>query len=75
MVAAGGAPVYDANGAIVSGSASLTGSAVSTPFTVADSGFGPQQVLMLFSALLLIAAVAVPPLLSTRLRRPPEPRP
>ena len=75
VVAAGGAPVYDANGAIVSGSASLTGSAVSTPFTVADSGFGPQQVLMLFSALLLIAAVAVPPLLSTRLRRPPEPRP
>ncbi|MBC7723588.1 MAG: phosphate ABC transporter substrate-binding protein PstS [Burkholderiaceae bacterium] len=72
-VATGDAAVYDANGALVSGTSALSGSAVSTPFTVADSGIGPQQLLMLFAALLLIAAIVLPPFVSKRLRRPVDP--
>ena len=71
-VVAGAAPVYDANGAIVSGSAVASGStltAASSPFTLSDSGWGGQQYVMLFAAILLLAAVIVPPVLSKRLKR------
>ncbi|MEL4320230.1 phosphate ABC transporter substrate-binding protein PstS [Leifsonia sp. YIM 134122] len=60
---------YDANGDLVSGSASVAGAAVSAPFTVDDSGWGTPQILMSVAAALLLAATLLPPLLSRRLRR------
>ena len=65
--AASDTPLYDANGALLSGSP--TGGAVSSPFTLADSGFGWQQYLMLFAGILVVAAVALPPVFSRRLKK------
>lgn len=68
--AAGGAAVYDADGNLISGGdGSVAGAAVASPFSLEDRGWGWQQTVMLGAVLLLIAAVAVPPLLSPRLRR------
>ncbi len=66
--ATGGDAVYDANGNLVSGSALAGGTAVSSPFTLAEEGWGPPQFMMLAAGLLLLAAVVVPPLISPRLR-------
>ena len=67
----GGAAVYDENGALVSGGGGVGNAvAVSSPFTVADSGLGAQQGVMLGAALLLIAGIVLPPLVSKRLKRP-----
>ena len=59
--------VYDSNGALVSGG--VSGGAVSSPFTLADSGFGGSQFVMLFAGILVVAAVALPPVFSKRLKR------
>ena len=59
--------VYDSNGALVSGG--VSGGAVSSPFTLADSGFGGSQFVMLFAGVLVVAAVALPPVFSRRLKR------
>jgi phosphate transport system substrate-binding protein len=68
--AGGAAPVYDENGALISGGGSaVAGAAVSSPFTLPDPGMGPQQWLMVAAGILLLAAVIVPPLASRRLRR------
>ena len=64
----GDAALYDENGALLAGSTSL-GGAVSSPFTLGDSGFGGSQFIMLFAGILVIAAVALPPVLSKRLRK------
>lgn len=64
-----GAAVYDADGNLISGNGAVAGAAVSSPFTVGSEGWGWQQSVMLCAVLLLIAAVAVPPFLSPRLRR------
>ena len=66
--ATGEAALYDENGALLAGSSSL-GGAVSSPFTLGDSGFGGSQFVMLFAGILVIAAVALPPVLSRRLKR------
>ncbi|GAA1954095.1 phosphate ABC transporter substrate-binding protein PstS [Agromyces allii] len=66
---------YDANGNLVSGGSSTTaGLAVSSPFTLADPGWGPAQLLMAAAGILLLVAIVVPPLTSRRLResRPPK---
>jgi len=63
-----GTPVYDENGNAVSGSTGTGEAATSTPFTLPDQGMGTSQWLMVVSALLLVAAVVVPPLVSRRLR-------
>ncbi len=42
--------------------------ATSSPFTLPDQGMGSSQWLMVVSALLLVAVVVVPPLVSRRLR-------
>lgn len=44
------------------------GTAASSPFTLPDPGMGGAQWLMVASALLLVAAVVVPPLVSARLK-------
>lgn len=67
--ATGTDPVYDANGNLISGSAS-GGAAVSSPFTLASSSWGPAQTGMLVAGVLLLGAVAVPPLLLGARRRP-----
>lgn len=67
--AAGGSATYDANGALVSGSAGSGTAAVSTPFALASSTMGPQQLTMLAAGLLLVLAILLPPLLSRRLKR------
>ena len=68
--AAGGEPVYDANGNLVSGVAAGGGaSAVSSPFTLADGGWGTPQFIMLAAGVLVVAAIHVPPLVSRRSRR------
>jgi phosphate transport system substrate-binding protein len=64
----GDAAVYDENGALLSGSTSL-GGAVSSPFTMSDSGFGGAQFVMLFAGILVVAAVVLPPVLSKKLKR------
>lgn len=64
-----GAAVYDADGNLISGNGAVAGAAVSSPFTVDGEGWGWQQSVMLCAVLLLIAAIAVPPFLSPRLRR------
>jgi phosphate ABC transporter phosphate-binding protein len=62
-----GDAVYDENGALVSGG--LSGAvAVSSPFTLKDPGFGPQQWVMLVALLLLVAGIVLPPFLSRRLK-------
>ncbi|WP_291057734.1 phosphate ABC transporter substrate-binding protein PstS [Herbiconiux sp.] len=65
----GAAPVYDENGALVSGGTAVAGAAVSSPFTLPDAGMGPQQWLMVAAGVLLLGAVIVPPLASRRLKR------
>lgn len=70
--AAAGDAVYDANGALLSGSTG--GGAVASPFTFPDPGVGPQQGVMLGAGLLLIAAIVLPPFLSRRLKGPSRPR-
>ena len=67
--AASAEPLYDANGNLISGSSTTAGAAVSSPFTLADAGWGPAQLLMCAASVLLLAAIAVPPLTSRRLRR------
>lgn len=66
--ATGGDAVYDANGDLVSGSSLGGAAAVSSPFTVADSGWRWSQTGMLAGVLLLLAAIALPPLLVRRKR-------
>jgi phosphate transport system substrate-binding protein len=65
----GAAPVYDENGALVSGGGANAGAAVSSPFTLPDPGMGPQQWLMIAALILVLTAVIVPPLASRRLKR------
>lgn len=66
--AAAGA-VYDEYGNLISGGAAgAVGGAVSSPFTLAATGWGPQQALMLAAALLLLAAMVVPPLVWPKLK-------
>jgi phosphate transport system substrate-binding protein len=66
-VAAGGEPVYDANGNLVSGSASgVAAAAVSSPFTLAEDGWGTPQFVMLAAGVLVVAAILVPPLMARR---------
>jgi phosphate transport system substrate-binding protein len=65
----GGTPVYDENGALVSGSnGGGGGSAVAKPFTYPDPGVGPGQLIMLGAGLLLVASVVLPPTLFRRLK-------
>ena len=61
-------PQYDENGNVVSRASGTGEAATSTPFTLPDQGMGTSQWLMVVSALLLVAAVVVPPLVSRRLR-------
>ncbi|MCT2084930.1 phosphate ABC transporter substrate-binding protein PstS [Microbacterium enclense] len=68
-----GDAVYDANGNLVSGSAASGGggvaaAAVSSPFTLAEDGWKAPQWLMLAAALLLIAAIVLPPVGFRRMR-------
>ncbi|WP_395244610.1 phosphate ABC transporter substrate-binding protein PstS [Agromyces sp. MMS24-K17] len=65
---ADGEAMYDANGNLISGS-TVAGSAVSSPFTLADTGWGTPQLLMTVAAGMLLVAIALPPLFSRRLRR------
>jgi len=62
-----GDAVYDSSGNLISGGSG--GSALASPFVVNAEGWGWQQSVMLGAVLLLIAAVAIPPFLSGRLRR------
>ncbi|PJJ64986.1 phosphate ABC transporter substrate-binding protein PstS [Compostimonas suwonensis] len=72
--AAGDAPVYDENGALVSGGGSgVRGVAAATPLALPDTGWGLQQTIMLLAGILLVVAVAVPPLVSRRLKRASPP--
>jgi phosphate transport system substrate-binding protein len=64
----GGDALYDENGVLLSGSSSL-GGAVSSPFTLPESGFGSAQIIMLVAGVLVVAAIVLPPVLSRRLRR------
>ena len=62
-------PVYDANGNLVSGTANAVGAAaVSSPFSLPEEGWGPQQWVMLAAGVLLLLAILLPPVLSRRLR-------
>jgi phosphate ABC transporter phosphate-binding protein len=65
----GDAAVYDAEGNLISGNGAVAGAAVSMPFTLDSGAWGWQQSVMLGAVVLLIAAVAVPPFLSPRLRK------
>lgn len=66
---AGTTGTVDENGNVVPGSSTGTGeAATSSPFTLPDQGMGSSQWLMVVSALLLVAAVVVPPLVSRRLK-------
>jgi phosphate ABC transporter phosphate-binding protein len=72
--AVGGDAVYDANGNLVSGSAASgsggggVAAAVSSPFTLAQDGWRAPQWLMLAAAVLLLAAIVLPPLSFRRTR-------
>jgi phosphate transport system substrate-binding protein len=72
--AVGGDAVYDANGNLVSGSAASgsggggVAAAVSSPFTLAQDGWKAPQWLMLAAAVLLLAAIVLPPLSFRRTR-------
>lgn len=61
---------YDENGVLISSVGGVTGQALSAPFTLREADWGWQQSVMLASALLLIAAVVLPPVLWRRLRNP-----
>jgi len=61
------AAVYDATGALVSGGGG--GGAVAKPFALANTGWQPENSVMLFAVVLLLAAVLLPPFLSRRLKR------
>ncbi|SFR82603.1 phosphate ABC transporter substrate-binding protein, PhoT family [Agromyces sp. CF514] len=65
----GSEAVYDANGNLVSGNATVAGAAVSAPFTLPEDDWGAPQVLMAVAGVLLLLAIAIPPLVSPRLRR------
>ncbi|KFF59448.1 phosphate ABC transporter substrate-binding protein [Cryobacterium sp. MLB-32] len=65
--------VYDENGALISGgtaggAAGVSGTAVASPFTLAEAGWGSQQAVMLFAGILLIGAAVLPPVLWRRLK-------
>jgi phosphate transport system substrate-binding protein len=60
--------VYDANGALISGSTSGGALAVGSPFTLAETGWGASQSTMLFAGFLLVAAAVLPPLFWSRLK-------
>ncbi|MDR7182988.1 phosphate transport system substrate-binding protein [Microbacterium trichothecenolyticum] len=64
-----GAAVYDAEGNLISGDGAVAGSAVSLPFTLDDGLSEWQRAVMIGAVVLLIAAIAVPPFLSPRLRK------
>lgn len=64
-----GAAVYDAEGNLISGDGAIAGEAVSMPFALDDGAWGWRQSAMLGAVLLLVAAVAAPPLMSARVRR------
>jgi phosphate transport system substrate-binding protein len=67
---AGAATVDTAGTAGADGSgAAVSSAASSSPFTLASSGFGSQQALMLGAGILLVLAIVLPPLLSKRLKR------
>ncbi|MFG6504478.1 phosphate ABC transporter substrate-binding protein PstS [Microbacterium sp. P05] len=63
------APLYDANGNLISSASAGGAAAVSSPFTLAEGGWGAPQILMLAAGILLLAAIIAPPLTSRRLRR------
>ncbi|TFB84175.1 phosphate ABC transporter substrate-binding protein PstS [Cryobacterium algoricola] len=68
---AAAAPVYDENGALVSGGTGGTGvagTAVAAPFALADNGWGAQQSIMLFAGVLLVGSAVLPPVLWRRLK-------
>ncbi|MCI2956336.1 phosphate ABC transporter substrate-binding protein PstS [Agromyces atrinae] len=65
---AAAAAVYDSDGNLISGSSAVAGSAVSSPFTLGDPGWGMAQWLMCAAGALLLLGIAVPPLVSRRLR-------
>lgn len=66
----GGVPVTDENGNVLSSTSSggVAGTAAATPYVLPDAGVGVRQWLMVGAALLLVAVVIGPPLLSRRLR-------
>ena len=64
---------YDENGNLIAGAAGVVGGAVASPFTLDDDDWGWQQSTMLVAALLLIGAVALPPVLWGRLKKTPVP--
>jgi phosphate transport system substrate-binding protein len=68
----GDTPVYDENGALISGQAANVGNAVATPFTAPEPGWGPAQWLMAVAVILLLALIAAP---AVALRRRRGPRP
>ncbi|MBN9153303.1 MAG: phosphate ABC transporter substrate-binding protein PstS [Microbacterium sp.] len=69
-----GDPVYDANGALVSGQAASVGGAVATPFTAPTPAWGPAQWLMVAAVVLLLALIAAPAV-AMRHRRSSRPTP
>lgn len=69
VVSAGGAVVVDENGNAVTAAGTVTyGTASSTPYTLPSAVTSGQLWLMGAAALLLLALVALPPVLSRRLR-------
>ncbi|MCI4659421.1 phosphate ABC transporter substrate-binding protein PstS [Cryobacterium zhongshanensis] len=64
--------VYDENGALISGggagSTGVVGTAVASPFSLADNGWGVQQSIMLFAGVLLVGSAVLPPVLWRRLK-------
>lgn len=66
-----GDAVYDANGNLVSGSATGGAAAVASPFTLASDTWGPSQTGMAVAGVLLLIAVLVPPLFMRGRRRSP----
>jgi phosphate ABC transporter phosphate-binding protein len=69
------APLYDSNGNLISGASGGGVAAASSPFTLAEGGWGAPQFLMLAAAILLLGAIVTPPLTSRRLRRGSSTRP
>ncbi len=58
--------MYDANGVLVSGGGAAVNAAVSSPFTLADDGWGTPQSIMLVAGLLMLAAILIPPVIIRR---------
>lgn len=56
------------------GGAATGATAGASPFSLPDDVWGGRQLLMLFAGLMLLAVVAVPPLLWDRMKRAPSPR-